>query len=284
MNLGFHTISLLLHDETTALQELASIGYQSIAVRPRLSGLNPYAKHFVEGMLRFASCANRTDVQVIWETNAPLLCRASLSGPDLSESAEAKAWIEICILAAQEYLGDQATETVVVIESGAATRDESVIAESTEEAELELLSFQLNSLLRRASDAGVRLAIRPRLGNVIAKVTHFQRLQQWLTGDDPLYLAADTAQMMLNSEFPIGQRLSPIASSLACVFLTDPDTTSPTASVRSDAALLPGPVDLKRVVQSLARQEIHVPMIVQIDGQSEKGLCIAQEAWTKLSY
>lgn len=283
MSLGFHTISLLLHDETTALKELAQIGYRSVAIRPRLSGLNPSDKHFTESMLRFADCANQAGVQVIFETQSPFLCDASLSSPDPAQAAKAKAWIDTCLQAAREYIGNQSFDTVVVFESGSSSGSGDATAASNDEADLERLSRQIDSLLHQAGDAGIRLAIRPRAGNVIAKITHFQRLQQWLAGAHRLSLAADTAQMMLHSEFPLGERLAPLASSLACVFLTDPDTTTPNAGMENEAAFLPGPVDLARVIQSLKRQEIHAPLIVQIDGQSEHGIAIAKDAWSSLA-
>ncbi|QDT09104.1 TIM barrel protein [Planctomycetes bacterium K23_9] len=293
MSLGFHTVSLLLHDETTAVKELAAMGYTSVAIRPRLSGLNPYAKHVVESMQCFGDAAKRLDVQVVLETQAPFLCDASLASADIGESAKAKAWIDICMQVARDYISD---DVILVIESGksntsadtgglskdAGTGIELAGGKSADEEPLERLAFQIDTLLRQADSRGLRLAIRPRTGNVIAKVTHFQRLCQWLGGPHRLYLAADTAQMMIGGEFPIGERLALNASELACVFLTDPETTSVASRNAASVSDLPGRVDLSRVVQSIRRQEILVPMIVQIDGQSERGLEIAREAWAKL--
>ncbi|MGB7328080.1 MAG: TIM barrel protein [Rubripirellula sp.] len=289
MSLGFHTISLLLHDEVTATVELARIGFRSVAIRPRLSGLNPNDSRFAEQMLRLAETAKQSDVRVVVDAHAPFLhdpCNrqaVGLASHCDQEAHAAQNWIESLIRATSEFFSSQRDQNVVVFESGFANDDEAAGGLVVNETELERLAVRIDALIHQADNAGIRLAIRPRRGNVISRVTHFQRLQQWLSGPHELALAADTGQMMLNGEFPIGERLSQIASSLACVFLTDPETMACEVAGQTAATHLPGKVDLRRVVQSLMREEIHVPLIVQIDGQSERGLAIARDAWESLN-
>ncbi|MGB7348070.1 MAG: TIM barrel protein [Pirellulaceae bacterium] len=288
MSLGFHTISLLLHDEVTATTELARIGYRSVAIRPRLSGLNPSDSRFAEQMLRLAETARQADVRVVVDSHMlfshdPYKWHSTGLASHCDEEAQAaQSWIEGWILATGEYFANQRDQNVVVFESGVANESDGSGSLMADETELERLAVRIDALIQQADAVGVRLAIRPRRGNVISRITHFQRLQQWLGGSHELALAADTGQMMLNGEFPIGERLSQIASSLAYVFLTDPETMTRDVVDQNAGSHLPGKVDLRRVVQSLIREEIHVPLIVQIDGQSERGLVIAQEAWENL--
>jgi hypothetical protein len=281
MNLGFHTISLLLHDEMTAMCELGKIGFQHVAIQPRLSGLNPNEDGFDAKLLDIARSSRELGINVIVEAQAPFLNTGSLASEDTDEAQATEDCIQkVMSLASASFLTPEAC--TVVFETGSSGIDDPSDLH-LHESMLERLSQRIDSLLVDAKLLDVRLAVRPKQGNAIAKVTHVQRINQWLSETNRLSIAADTAQMMLAGEFPIGERLAPIASSLACVFLTDPETTTNHEPQPTDEFQLPGRVDLRRVVHALARQEIRVPVIVQIDGQSERGMSIAKEAWDHLS-
>ena len=100
MILGFHTISLLLHDECTAATELAALGFRAVAIRPRLGGLDPNHERFVENILKFSELARSLDLQVVVDTEAeflhqPTRCKGpALCSEDVDEALAAQQWIE----------------------------------------------------------------------------------------------------------------------------------------------------------------------------------------------
>ena len=115
MKLGFHTASLLVHDEPTAANELAKIGYSVVAIRPRIGGLDPSDSHFGENVLRFADTARRLNLRVVCDLDARYFHKHSeKDGPSLAsssdaEAAEAVAWIEKWVEIATEQQWDLIT-------------------------------------------------------------------------------------------------------------------------------------------------------------------------------
>ena len=99
MILGFHTVSLLLHDETTVATEVAALGYRCVAIRPRLGGLDPNQDRFVEKLLRFGEHARSNDLTIVIDTEGefihdPHVARGpSLCSDHADEGAAAESWI-----------------------------------------------------------------------------------------------------------------------------------------------------------------------------------------------
>lgn len=270
MTPGFHTISLLLHDEVTAANELAKIGYQSIAIRPRLGSLDPNARQFAARIMEFMSTAKQLGQQVVFDVDANFYHSPTTAlGPSLAsrndaEANEAQQWIEKWI----EIVGEHgwSGSNLITFATGASRESE------PDESLLERLASRLDSLVDQAAKSNVRLAVRPAAGQTIAKVSQFERLKQWLQCDAPLFLAADVSEMILGGEIPIGERLSRNSQSLCCVYLGDPEQP-PCSLVQLDVSLL---------VKSLKRCEFRGPLIFRIPGRSEQGLAIASKAWQLL--
>ena len=59
MILGFHAGSLLLHDESSVCQELSSLGFTAVAIRPRLGALDPSSKRITEQCMRLGAVAKQ---------------------------------------------------------------------------------------------------------------------------------------------------------------------------------------------------------------------------------
>ncbi len=275
MTPGFHTISLLLHDEVTAANELAKIGFQSIAIRPRLGGLDPNSRQFVAQIMEFMSAAKQLNHQVVFDIDASFYhspgttLGPSLSSRDEAEANEAQAWIEKWIEVVSEH-GWSGSNLITFATGTIADAD----AESeSDESLLDRLASRLNLLVDRATQSNVRLGVRPVAGQTIAKVSQFERLRKWLSCDGPLLLAADVSEMILGGEIPIGERLSRNSQSLCCVYVGDP-LQPPCSLVQLDVSLL---------VKSLKRCEFRGPLIFRIPGRSEQGLAIANDAWQLLA-
>ena len=295
MKFGFHTISLLLHDEASAARELTKIGFQCVAVRPRMSGLDPSHARFVEQVMRFSAAVARLKLEVVYDIDAQYLHDPRqehgpmLAADDAGEADEAEAWIAKWIdIVAEHQTNPELDQTdhqlgsLITFASGRPSRiaadTEFFVPSAADEAHLERLAARLDKLVERAKAANVRLAIRPVSQHTVATVAQFERLRQWLGDRDSLFLAADVGEMLLGGEFPVGDRLARNTESLACVYLCEPDT----GRVR-DRRVGTGDVDLSRVVDSLKRMGFRGPAIFRVQGHSEIGLQIAQEAWEFLA-
>lgn len=274
---GYHTAGLLLHDLCVAIEELAHLGYGCVAIRPHAGSLDPRLPAFGQQLIRLADVLSRTEVRLVIDLDAmfvhdPMVARGpSLVAADDAECDMARVWIERWADIAKELGAD-----VITFSSGA--KEASDFA--GDEENLERLSRQLKRLLaavQRDALPGkrVRLAIRPRCGDVIASVPHFERLGHWLGVEaaDDLFLAADVGEMLAGGELPVSDRLARNLDLLSCLYLCDQR-----AGVAGDLRIGHGDVELKRVLQSLGRAGYTGPAIVRIEGHSDLGLAPAREA------
>lgn len=267
---GYHTAGLLLHDPCVAIDELAHLGYQCVAIRPHGGSLNPSLPGFSQQVLRVADAISKASVGAVLDIEAPFLhdpltaAGPSLVSDDDGQRAAASRWVEQCVEMAAELGAD-----LVTFGSGAADRAE---VEQDEQI-LERLAAQLHPLTQCAEQRRVRLAIRPRHGNVIATIAHFERLGQWLADSENLFLAADVGEMLLGGELPLVDRLARNRDLLACVYLCDRR-----AGLVGDQRIGHGDVALGRILRSLSQEGYRGPAIVRVEGCSELGLLPAREA------
>ena len=269
---GFHTAGLLLHDEVTAVRELAGIGYRCVAVRPRRGGLDPSDSQFQVRVQQVGEAAMAAGLEVVIDAEGAFLADPRRRSPPslAAESAEERRaagemlrrWID-----ASAGLGAR----WVTFASGGGS---SPLSLAGDEETLERLAEQLESLTAHAEASAVKLAIRPAAGQAIATVAQFERLTQWLAKPQQLSLAADIGEMISGGELPVADRLSRNADQLACVYLCDHR-----AGIPGDQRIGHGDVALERVVKSLAQWRFAGPVIARVEGHAELGLTTADEAY-----
>ena len=86
--------------------------------------------------------------------------------------------------------------------------------------------------------------------------------------------------MLSAGERPLSDPLERNLSSLACVYLCDRGSLSPSMNEPSaDRRIGHGEVAVHRIVESLNKLGFQGPAIVRVDGHNEHGLLTAQEAW-----
>ena len=267
---GFHTAGLLLHDEPTAIRELAGLGYGCVAVRPRRGGLDPAAEEFGRRAERIRRAAEASGVAVVIDADGKYLHDPHVaSGPSLAsarprERQAARDWIAAWIERA-ERLGS----TLITFATGPAP---SPLTLSDDEQVLERLGEQLDELTGLAAAAGVRLALRPAAAEAIPTVAHFERLGHWLRQPDRLSLAADVGEMLLGGELPLSDRLARNLDALECLYLCDHRS-----GIAGDQRIGQGEVALGRLVAALAAAGFAGPAIVRVEGHAELGLTLAAE-------
>ena len=273
MQIGFHASSLLLHDEVTLVGELAAMGYQSIVVRPRCGRLAPADELFPQVVQQLRRAIEQHEMTLLIDTAGAFLHDPhqhdgpSLAAENQTESQQAEEWIERWI-----DLADEITATTVTFRSGFANRSSPRGSES-DETILNRLAERLNRLTERSAAAGVRLAMRPASGEAISTVAQFERMVQWVEQNDRLYLAADVAEMLKEGEFPVADRLERNLSRLACVFLCEYGADRWRNQIPTHCE-----IDMRRITASLRRMRFSGAAIARIEGHSEKGLSLAQDA------
>ncbi len=265
---GFHTAGLLQHDLCGAIEELATLGYRAVAVRPQHGRLAQSDPWFGQQLLRLTEVTSRHDLQLIFDLDTQFLQKAWDSrGPELSsiETEEARAardWIETWM-----GLASESKASIVTFASGKSGQGTNAETEST----LTQLAVELDYLVNVASNLGVTLALRPRHGDVVSTVAQWERLQHWLNTEE-LGLAADIGEMLQGHEIPLAARLERHRDRLKCVYLCDRQTGQ-----QEDQPIGTGDVAHERLMEALTAINFAGPAIVRIEGHSHHGLRLAEQ-------
>lgn len=274
LTLGFHTAGLLLHDEPTAVEELAKLGYSVVAVRPRRGHLDPRHPELRSWIGRLREVLEMTGLRLVLDADGRFMYDPRVAaGPSLvssspSEAAAARDWICQMI-----DIGADLGAEVLTFAVGAAP---SPLSLATDELVLERLAVQLGSLLSVAGDR-VPLAVRPAAGQAIPTVAQFERMMHWVEGPQELRLAADIGEMLAGGELPIADRLARNIAALGCVYLCDRISGG-----AGDRRFGHGEVALGRIIRSLDSLGFSGPVILRVEGHSECGLAAAAEAIAQL--
>ena len=266
---GYHTAGLLQHDIVVALETLASIGYRSVAIRPRSGMLAPAEDGFGQQLLRVADAISRTKLRLVLDLNGHFCDDPwSLRGPSLAASERSE--VEQARRSTEAWLkfAGELNSSLITLSSGPTSNHEL----EPDESVLERLASQLDPLVTRAAEAGVRIALRPQHDDAISTVAKFERLQQWLETDE-LQLAADIGEMLLGHELPLADRLARNVDTLACVYLCDRKAGQP-----RDLPIGQGDVAHRRILEGLVKQRFRGPVVVRAEGHSELGFTPAAEA------
>ena len=272
MRAGFHASSLLLHDEVALVGELAAMGYQSVAVRPRCGSLDPNDDRFPVQMARLEAASGKHDTTLIIDSAGAFIADPNeFHGPSLAAKSAEEAELAETWIAKWIDLADEFSAPVVTFSSGSAGGEPSI--PGSDEPILDRLAARTNRLINRARAAGVQLALRPALGDAIPSIAGFERFSQWIDEADTLYLAADVSEMLIGGEFPVAFRLSGNMSRLACVYLCEREADRARDQIPSNCE-----IDLHRIVQSLRKLRYSGPAIARVDGHSEWGLSLARDA------
>ena len=265
---GYHTVGLLQHDLTTAIEELAALGYRAVAVRPQRGQLAQADPWFGQQILRLADVTAKHQLELVfdldssfihdpWKNRGPALAS---SNPD--EAKLARDWIESWLKIAAE-----AKACLVTFASG---QSDGSIGRDTEST-LTCLAHELDHLVSTAHELEVTIALRPKHGDCISTVAQWERLQQWLNAD-VLGLAADIGEMLLGHEIPLADRLDRNREALACVYLCDRRTDQAV-----DQPIGQGDIAQDRLISSLREINFEGPVVVRIEGHSQQGLALAEQ-------
>ncbi len=280
MILGYHTAGLMLHDESTAIRELAAIGYRCAVLRPRRGSFDPSSADFANQFHNVRESVTATGMDIILDTNSHFIhdphryAEPSLVSDDASQRTLAVNWIKRLIDVTCDLEGSQ-----VLITAGC----RETVFTVDDSAQLDRLAEPMGRLLEYGGERGVGVSLCPGNASVIANLARYERLLQWLPSPSKLApaslgLAADIGEMLASAELPLGDRLARHLDTLACVVMCDV-----IAGAAGDQRIGHGDVDLRRIRDALASQGYLGAAIIRVEGHEHRGLEVAREAFDLLA-
>ena len=222
--LGYNTNGLPHHRVVDALEILAELGYEGVAITPDAGLLDPYHLQADE-VAAVRRKAESLGLTLTMETGSRfLLDPRQKHFPTLLEARPADRarrvdFLERCIdLAADLDAG------VCSVWSGAApqpSRDEDVEPASEEEL-WERLVEGMRKVIRRGREQGVQIAFEPEPGMFIERPRGYVELVERLGDDgDELGLCLDVGHLLVTGDLPVEAVISEFSNRLIQVHLDD---------------------------------------------------------------
>jgi len=200
MRLGYNTNGLAHHRLVDAIEFLADIGYQSVALTLDAGALDPYQEPAAlsHDVVRVRDALDRRGLNRVIETGARYLLNPRLKhDPTLMDPDPARRRVRQDFLRRAIEIARQLDAEAVSLWSGAVT------STIEEDAGVDRLSEALGPVLRHAEKAAMQLAFEPEPGMFIDTLDRFTRLDERI--DHPLFqLTIDLGHVHCMKEGPIG--------------------------------------------------------------------------------
>jgi sugar phosphate isomerase/epimerase len=264
MFLGYNTNGFAHHDLFDAVEILAELGYEGVAITIDHGVLSPMNEGHQEQIERLGELLTKYEMRSVIETGARFLLdpRHKHEPTLISASPELRSKFYKYAIHCAALLGSDC----VSIWSGT-IRDDI----STEEA-FERLVGRLPDILNFAAEMDVPLAFEPEPGMLIDTTASFQRLAERL--DHPyLYLTLDVGHLQCQGEMPIGEVIRQFAPRLANVHLEDMRR-----GVHEHLMFGEGEIDFPPVLQALAESGYTNGVYVELSRHSHDAPETARKA------
>lgn len=271
MFLGFHTGVLIHHDPLAAVDVLAEIGYEGVALAASQATLNPYSPDFRRQIDALREALQHYGMRSAVEANPKYLLdpwcadEPSLLSPHGEGRARRIEYLLRLIDAAA-----QLSSRCVSLWSGRQPP-----GCSPQEA-LDRLAASLEGVLEHAARRGVTVAVEPEPGMFIATIADFQRLLQWI--DSPhLQLTLDVGNLYEQGEVPVADYIRRCHDRLVHVHLRD---VEPEGANRAGGES--GTMDFQPVIATLHSVGYQGGVYVQLNGNVSDVLQAARTALQRL--
>jgi L-ribulose-5-phosphate 3-epimerase len=200
MRLGYNTNGFAHHDLIDAIEVLAQIGYESVAITLDHHSLNPYTTNLSDELKRVAACLRRLNMRSVIETGARfLLDPHTKHEPTLLTSGtgqmERLDFLQCAIRIAAELESD-----CVSLWSGILRDDIS------DEDAFDRLSCALGPVLQLATHMGVTIGFEPEPGMLIDTMQRYEELFRRLNSH-AFQLTLDVGHLHCLGETPIDQQI-----------------------------------------------------------------------------
>jgi len=268
MLLGYNTNGLAHHDPFDALQLLAEIGYESVALTLDHGPLNPFAADWPVNQERLKATLKRLRLRNVIETGARfLLDPRHKHEPTLVSASESDRSRRIDFLKRTIDAAAFLDSDCVSLWSGIRRDD------ASDEATLERLAESLRQVLRYATDSGVTLGFEPEPGMFIDTLRSFQRLLQWI--DAPhLQLTLDVGHLWCQGELPIADYIARWSQRIVNVHVEDMR-----AGVHEHLMFGEGQMHFPPIIEALAKANYKGGLHVELSRHSHEAPTAAKKAF-----
>jgi sugar phosphate isomerase/epimerase len=272
MRLGYNTNGLAHHSLPAAIELLADIGYESVAITLDHACLNPYGENFNRELRETAALLSKHRMHSVIETGARyLLDPREKHEPTLITAEEAGRLRRIDFLKrsidAAEALGSDCVSLWSGVLRHSAGRPQA----------LSDLGSGLSRVLQYAEQRGVNLGFEPEPGMLIATMADFDELRQRVESPR-LKLTLDVGHLHCLGETPIAEVIRTWRDLLVNVHIEDMR-----AGVHEHLMFGEGEMDFPPIIAALAEVGYDGGVHVELSRHSHEGPRAAKRAFEFLS-
>ncbi len=268
MLLGYNTNGLAHHRLADAIELLAEIGYESVAITVDHAALNPFSPDLPNEIDAIRDLLAGAKMESVIETGARfLLDPRTKHEPTLVASSDVHRGRRIDFLIRCVDIAAALGSRCVSLWSGILRSDEA------DEAVLERLAEGLRQVLEHAGQRGVVLAFEPEPGMFVDTMARFERLLQWV--DEPhLRLTVDVGHLYCQGEVPIVDYLAKWSDRIANVHIEDM-----VAGVHEHLMFGDGEMDFPPIIDGFAAINYEGPIHIELSRHSHEGPQAARIAY-----
>jgi len=271
MLLGYNTNGLADHDLASAIELVADLGYQSIAITLDHHALHPYGERLEEEVAQVKELLEKYRLAVVIETGARyLLDPRRKHYPTLVSPREEERQQRIDFLRRAIDIGAALDAKSISLWSGATDGAE-------DNAVLDRLATALVPVFDHAATRGMTIAFEPEPGHLIDTMASFERLLDRLAkrkiDTEPLGLTIDIGHLHCQGETPIADSLRTWASHLVNVHIEDMRH-----GVHEHLMFGEGEIDFPPVIAALEEIDYHGPVTIELSRHSHMGVEAAKRA------
>ena len=271
MRLGYHTAGLIHHSLPAAIDVLACLGYESVAITVDHARLNPYDPRHEQQLAEVDALLKRYGMRSVIETNAPyLLDPMHKHQPTLVSARSAGRPRRVEFLRHAIDTAASLGSDCVSLTSGALPANE------PRELGMRRLQEGLHAVLDYAERRHVALALEPEQDMLIGDTDQFAELFAQFEAPH-LGLTLDIGNLHSNGETPIPRVIDRWKERIFNVHVADA-----LAGVRRRLVLGQGEIDFPPILSALVEAGFAGGLHVELIQDSEAGPQAAQRAYSFL--
>lgn len=277
--LAYNTNGLAHHRLTEALELVAELGYQGLAITPDVGGLDPYRLDPRE-VRTVRELAVARGLALAVETGARfLLDPRRKHRPSLLEDSAAERERRLDFLRRSIDLAAELGAGVVSIWSGAAPAGEKGdTPDPAREGLWSRLVEGVDRALEHARTRGVRLCFEPEPGMFVERPSGYLKLCRRLgERGRELGLTLDVGHLLVTGDLPVEAQIAELAPFLGHVHLDDIQ-----GGVHEHRMFGSGELDLAVALRALKTAGYSGMAAVELSRDSHRGAEAAREAWGHL--
>ena len=215
MLLGYNTNGLAHHAPLQAVELLAEIGYQSVAITLDHGTLNPFDSDWKEHCDEMRETLQRHGLRSVIETGARFLLDPRIKHEPTLMSADPSARNHrVQFLKRAVDIAEKLGSDCVSLWSGIVRDD------ASDDELLTRLAGGLRQVIDYAIDRDVQIGFEPEPGMYVDNMARYERLLQWIDAPNFL-LTLDVGHLYCQGEVPIADYIARWASRIVNVHIED---------------------------------------------------------------